>query len=208
MKADPEWYRTFFAGLFVEIWLRVPSAAQDREEADFIEQQLRLPPGGRVLDVPCGGGRHCHQLAARGHHMTGVDISPQFLKAAREAAAQQRWTIDWREGDMRQLGAVGDFDGAFCFGNSFGYLDDQGNADFLKAVAGALKPGGRFLLDYPAAAEALLPAYVERMEGYTGREVCRLMEDAGFADVQAFASLAGEPFRLGARGLFLAATKS
>ena len=37
------------------------------------------------------------------------------------------------------------FDGAFCVGNSFGYLDDEGNAAFLRAVRAALKPGGRFI---------------------------------------------------------------
>jgi hypothetical protein len=36
------------------------------------------------------------------------------------------------------------------------------NACFLGAVAGALKPGGRFALDYGAVAEALLPSFQER----------------------------------------------
>lgn len=32
-----------------------------------------VPPGGRVLDVACGHGRHMRWLAARGHPVTGVD---------------------------------------------------------------------------------------------------------------------------------------
>ena len=32
-----------------------------------------IVPGGSVLDVACGHGRHCRLLAARGHHVTGVD---------------------------------------------------------------------------------------------------------------------------------------
>jgi hypothetical protein len=39
---------------------------------------------------------------------------------------------------MRDLLWRSRFDGAFCFGNSFGYLDDEGNAAFLRAVAAAL----------------------------------------------------------------------
>lgn len=30
-------------------------------------------PGGSVLDVACGGGRHCRLFAERGHHVTGID---------------------------------------------------------------------------------------------------------------------------------------
>ena len=67
--------------------------------------------------------------------------------------------VDWHTQDMRHLPWPGKFDGAFCFGNSFGYLDDEANADFLKAVSLTLKPGGRFILDAPAVAECILPTF-------------------------------------------------
>lgn len=35
--------------------------------------QHLLPPGGRVLDVACGHGRHLRWLANQGYAMTGVD---------------------------------------------------------------------------------------------------------------------------------------
>jgi SAM-dependent methyltransferase len=57
---------------------------------------------------------------------------------------------------MRNLPWAGRFDGAFCIGNSFGYLDDEGNAAFLQAVRAALKPGGRFVLETPMVLENLL----------------------------------------------------
>jgi SAM-dependent methyltransferase len=249
VNADKEWWRTSFAGLMVECWLRATSEEQTRQEADFIERHLRLPLGGRVLDAPCGGGRHSLALAARGYRMTGIDISEQFLQTARAAADQRQLAIDWRQGNMCELSSTQEFDGAFCFGNSFGYCDDDGNAAFLRAVAGALKAGAHFVLDYPAVAEALLPTYQERLWAefgdflflragrydhvsgrihseytfvrggqvekklgsqrvYTYREVCRLLEEAGFTDVQAYGSLTQEPFRLGAGRLFLTATKS
>jgi hypothetical protein len=58
---------------------------------------------------------------------------------------------------MRDLPWESEFDGAFCFGNSFGYFDDEGNSEFLKALARTLKAGARFVLDAPAIAECLLP---------------------------------------------------
>lgn len=38
-----------------------------------------IRPGGTVLDVACGSGRHLRWLAARGHAMTGVDRDAQAL---------------------------------------------------------------------------------------------------------------------------------
>jgi SAM-dependent methyltransferase len=212
--------------------------------------------------VPCGGGRHCHALAGRGYDMTGVDISTDFLNAARAAEltaqgentppfpplAQGRGLIAWEHREMRDLPWPQAFDGAYCFGNSFGYLDDDGNAAFLKAVAQALKPGARFVLDTSYMMESLLTSLQERawyptgelimlahrrydpVEGrlhveytwirdgvmdrrsmsarlHTCREVLRLLEEAGFADVQAYGSLAREPFRLGSNRLLAVATK-
>lgn len=34
----------------------------------------KIPPGGRVLDLACGRGRHAHFFLERGHPVTAVDI--------------------------------------------------------------------------------------------------------------------------------------
>lgn len=38
-------------------------------------------PGGGVLDVACGGGRHCRLFLARGHAVTGIDKDIAFTRA-------------------------------------------------------------------------------------------------------------------------------
>lgn len=40
-----------------------------------------VKPGGSVLDVACGGGRHCRLLLARGHAVTGIDKDIAFTRA-------------------------------------------------------------------------------------------------------------------------------
>src|SRR5439155_19327798 len=105
-------------------------------------------------DVPCGGGRLAGALAGHGYAMTGVDLSAEFLAHARASDVERR--VAWDERDMRDLPWRNRFAGAFCCGNSFGYLDDEGNAAFLRAVAGALKPGARFVLETPMVLENLL----------------------------------------------------
>src|SRR5438045_3122876 len=115
---------------------------------------LAVPSGAALLDVPCGGGRLSLALAERGYHLTGVDWSREFLDHARSRDTDHR--VTWEQRDMRDLPWPARFDGAFCLGNSFGYLDDEGNAAFLRAVVAALKPGARFVLETPMVLENLL----------------------------------------------------
>jgi SAM-dependent methyltransferase len=240
---------SFFSGLFVEVWRDVMPEEVTGREADFLQQQLRLAPGARVLDVPCGTGRHSCALAARGFALSGVDLSSACLREARALAAKKGVSVAWEHRDMSDLPWDGVFDGAFAMGNSFGYSGDEHDARFLRAVARALKPGGSFVLDYPAVAEALLPHFQERtwlpigdtlflragrynpaagrieteytlirdgkhetkpwtQRVYPYREICRLVADAGFTDVQGHASTSLEPFKLGSQGLLLTATKA
>jgi SAM-dependent methyltransferase len=167
-NAAPDWWRTFFSGSAVEFWLNSTPEEQTRMEADFIQQRLGVAAPARVLDVPCGGGRHSLALAARGYRMTAVDLSPEFLATARASAETRSVEVDWQHREMRDLPWKEEFDGAFCFGNSFGYDVDEGNAAFLEAVSAALKAGGRFLLDTGYVAEALLPTLQERAWYPTG----------------------------------------
>jgi len=241
-----EWWQGFFSGLWLDVQRRF-RAERTPAEADFIERVLQLRPQAQVLDVPCGEGRLSLELASRGYRLTGVDITPAVLEDARSKAAERNLQITWEQRDMRDLPWEGRFDGAFCFWGSFGYFDDAGNAQFLRAVARAPRPGARFVIDLPNLAEALLPRMREHdwwqvgdtliledrrydhvrgciavewtfvqdgkvekkpssMRVYTYREMCRLLEEAGFAQCEAYSSLDGEPFQLGKR-VYLVATK-
>ena len=164
MNAPADWFESFFSGLAVEFWRAVVPEAATREDVDFLWKHLELAAGARVLDVPCGAGRLSLPLSAKGCAVTGVDISTEFLSAARESARTAAHAVDWRESDMRDLPWSGQFDAAFCFGNSFGYLDDAGNEAFLGSVARALRPGGRFAIDYGQAADSIFPKLGPRLE--------------------------------------------
>jgi len=155
------WWETFFHGIALDFWRAAVTVEQTRAEADFIQQQLQVS-SGKILDVPCGNGRLSLELAARGFDLTGVDVASEFIEEAKTKSAERGLGIEWRQRDMRELPSQAPFDGAFCFGNSFGYLDDRGNADFLKAVAATLKPAARFVIDTGAAAECILPSFQER----------------------------------------------
>ncbi len=154
-----KWQVNFFRGVALDMWRRAVSAEQTRAEADFLERVVARGANARLLDVPCGNGRHAVELAGRGHRMSGVDLSEEFLAEARGASPLP---IEWVSGDMCELPWTSEFDGAYCFGNSFGYLDAAGARVFFSAVAGALKPGGRFAIETGMAAESILPGLLQK----------------------------------------------
>jgi ubiquinone/menaquinone biosynthesis C-methylase UbiE len=162
-----EWWKDFFSGLIVDFWRAAMPEEITRGEAEFLLEHLRLSDGSRVLDVPCGAGRLAIELAARGCRVTGVDISAEFLDAARETARESDLSIEWRQSEMRDLRWSSEFDAAYCAGSSFGFLGEEGDAQFLRAVSRALQPGGRFFADFKAS-ESLLPNFRESHEMRVG----------------------------------------
>lgn len=167
------WYETFFRGVALDFWRQIVTPEWTAGEVNFLEKALEAP-GGRLLDVPCGNGRHSIELARRGYRVTGVDLSEEFVTEARQAAAGL--AAEFRLGDMRDLPWENEFDGAFCFGNSFGYLDHAGAAAFLAALARALKPGGRLVIENPMVAESIL-THLEPNRWYRVGDMLMLSEN-------------------------------
>jgi len=149
------WYDTFFRGIAVDFWRTALPQSYTDAEVDFLERTLASDTGRRLLDVPCGTGRHLIPLTHRGFAVTGVDISEECLAATREDAGSL--VLDLRQADMRDLPYDREFDGAYCCGNSFGYMNPAGAAEFIAAIHRTLKPDCRFVLETGMAAESILP---------------------------------------------------
>ncbi|HTR52537.1 MAG TPA: methyltransferase domain-containing protein [Kofleriaceae bacterium] len=142
--------KPWFVDLFDEDYLRTlpfltPQATQ--AEAEFVIDTMNLASGAQVLDVGCGYGRHAMELAARGFHVVGLDLSTPLLVRGGEEAHRRGLTINFIRGDMRELDFENQFDGAYCVFSTFGYFDDETNKKALVNIARALKPGGKVLIE-------------------------------------------------------------
>ncbi len=172
------WWQPFFTGPWAELQAAGYPAERTRTEVDFIATGLGLAPGQRVLDVPCGEGRHAIELAARGMRVTGVDFNAGALAAARERAGAAGVAVDFVQADMRELAITEPFDAALCFFGSFGYFDDADNLRFATRVARGLREGGKFLIDGHVT-ESLLPIFGERGWSWSGEPAAsvRVLEE-------------------------------
>jgi SAM-dependent methyltransferase len=145
--SEREWPIAFFDDDYLKIYRTHFTEEQTRAEVDFIETSLALAPGAPVLDLACGLGRHAIGMARRGYQVTGVDFNPHYLAIAAEGADQAGARVRWMVGDMRSLRFEAEFESVYSFFTSFGYYTDAENERVLENIAGALRPGGRFLLD-------------------------------------------------------------
>jgi SAM-dependent methyltransferase len=171
MPVPSNWFEDFFYGITLDLWRQAIPPDQTKAEAEFLIKHLGCTHGAHLLDVPCGNGRLSFELAKRGYRVTGVDLSEEFIKEARSIQANlinpsanadgtdSLASIDFVRGDMRDIKGEAIYDGAFCFGNSFAFLEPADMEIFLHGVARVLKPNARFIVETGMAAESILPKF-------------------------------------------------
>ena len=122
--------------------------------ADFIEENIRrYNPDMKtelVLDLGCGTGRMTLELGRRGYDMTGVDLSPEMLDLAREAAEEAGLSdkMLWLLQDITDFELYGTVELAVSCLDTLNHLTDA--ADLrrcLSLVHNYLVPDGLFVFD-------------------------------------------------------------
>ena len=131
-----DWTVDFFTTAALDSWHRSRTFEETLAEVAFLQKALAPEAGSRrLLDVPCGAGRHAIELAKLGHKITGMDIAAENADRAREQCELAQVEFDFVVGDMRVLQAQALFDGAYCLDNSFGYFPRQKTQRFLADFA-------------------------------------------------------------------------
>ncbi|HET9692673.1 MAG TPA: methyltransferase domain-containing protein, partial [Acidimicrobiales bacterium] len=120
-------------------------AAERRQPFDDLLTLLQPCPGGRVVDLGCGGGELTVELhAALGAAETvGVDASPAMLASA---AGRAGHGVQFRAGDLATW-AAGPVD-VIAANASLHWVD--GHPALLRRLAGQLAPGGQLAFQVPA----------------------------------------------------------
>lgn len=165
---DPD-VKDWYLDWFDSPWYHLLYRHRDEEEAKtFLTRLLRElhpAPGARVLDLACGSGRHARFLAGQNLKVTGVDLSPQNIAAAKVWESNN---LSFFVHDMREPFRFNYFDYIFNFFTSFGYFqNDKDNLKSLRSIQKGLRKDGLLVLDFlnvPYAVDHLVPEE-EREEG-------------------------------------------
>ncbi len=142
MSADADWWARYFDEGYVREYEPLFDLVSDRQQVGRLIELLQLESGARILDVPCGQGRHAHLLAEAGYDVDGLDLSAHLIDLAKERGTAR--TLRYRRGDMRRLPAnwTERFDAVLNLFTSFGFfVDARDDARVIREFARVLKPG-------------------------------------------------------------------
>lgn len=116
-------------------------------QVEFLDSVLGLPAKAKILDIPCGVGRHAVFLSKKGYQVTGLDISRDCLKIAKQKFAHKN--VKYELGNMGDLAAFkSQYNCVLNLFTSFGYFHtDRENANVLSEMYRALKPGGKVVIN-------------------------------------------------------------
>ncbi|MBR6872982.1 MAG: class I SAM-dependent methyltransferase [Ruminococcus sp.] len=118
--------------------------------ADAVERYVKRFGGrkGILLDLACGTGSLCEQLARRGFDVVGVDGSDEMLGMALDKKFDSGLPIQYLKQDMTDLDMYGTIDITVCTLDSINHLPD---AEAVKKVFERVSlfafPDGMFIFD-------------------------------------------------------------
>ncbi|MDO9557468.1 MAG: class I SAM-dependent methyltransferase [Coriobacteriia bacterium] len=136
------------------------------------------------MDLACGYGRLLHYFSSQGYQLiTGVDISPDQVRCAREVVpdVQQMNVLDYLRVHPEEFDLI----------TSLDFVEHLRKPEVLKffdECMSALKPGGRLVLQTPNAdspfGAAMRYGDITHELAFNCNSIGRLLTEAGFVDVE------------------------
>ena len=132
----------------------------DAQKAKYnrILQRLSPSPGDHIVEIGCGWGRFMEAAAQHGCQVTGVTLSDEQAKYAKERLknANMSAITEVRLQDYRELS--GTFDGLVSIG-MFEHVGESYWPTYMKDVHAFLKPGGKAVIQTITIAEERFKEY-------------------------------------------------
>jgi SAM-dependent methyltransferase len=144
-KSTKQWYASWFDTPYYHILYKDRDYSEAQHFMDNLTQYLNIPEGGNILDLACGKGRHSIYLNTLGYNVTGVDLSEQSIKHAKQF---ENDTLNFDVHDMT-LPYPKTFDAVFNLFTSFGYFeDDTCNLKTITSIKAELNDFGFGVIDF------------------------------------------------------------
>ena len=146
MQDIPEyWYTSWFNSPYYHILYKDRDYTEAGRFMDKLTADLQLEKGSKILDLACGKGRHSIYLSELGYDVTGADLSPKNIEAAKK---YERPGLRFVIHDMC-LPFLEKFDAIFNLFTSFGYFESPNdNLRAIRAMKQSLAPEGLAVIDF------------------------------------------------------------
>jgi len=144
MTQKQEWFKEWFDTKYYHILY------QDRNDDEAhlfmrnLLSHLQLKHQSKILDLPCGKGRHAVFLNSLGYDVIGADLSENSINYANQFTND---TLHFEVHDMRNPFST-KFDAIFNLFTSFGYFDEKTNIKVLQNLKKGLKKNGVLVIDF------------------------------------------------------------
>ncbi len=189
-----------------EIWTREVQSGLDlyRELYTFPAFLSFMPSiaGKRVIDLGCGEGSNTRHFAKLGGSMTGIDLSTEMIKRAREREQKEPLGISYDVGSFSDLSAFGD--GEFDYAlSTMALMDGPDLLAALLATSRVLRPDGAlcFSILHPCFITPAIKWMTDDAGAHLGLRVGRYFEREPFVEYWRFsrrekseAHASSEPF--------------
>ena len=140
-KRDHEWWNKFYSDRNkpVPFFKDIP----DEELVSYCEEGILT--GGNALDIGCGNGRNSRYLAARGFRVTGIDISGQSIRWAKDLTNEDQ-KINFQCAAMLEYAAEADSFDFILDSGCFHHIKPHRREQYINCILRCLKDDGYFLM--------------------------------------------------------------
>lgn len=145
-KFQDNWFKEWFDSKHYHILYSHRDFSEAENFINSLFAALDLNKQSKVLDLACGKGRHAIQVHELGFQVTGIDLSPESIRHAKQFEEKG---LNFEIGDMRNLQINSQFDLVLNLFTSFGYFqDDKEDQAAMNSMADSLVNGGLLVIDY------------------------------------------------------------
>jgi cyclopropane fatty-acyl-phospholipid synthase-like methyltransferase len=145
MQKEKEWFEHWFDTPFYHVLYDHRNDDEARYFMGNLVDYLKLSKGDKILDLPCGKGRHALFLYEQGFKTAGADLSVNSIEHAKQFEKQD---LSFNIHDMRDP-LKGSYDAIFNLFTSFGYFSQETtNIKVLENFKNGLRPGGHIVIDF------------------------------------------------------------
>lgn len=182
-----DWFKDWFNSPYYHILYQ----HRDFKEAEIFVNNLstflQIQAGERILDVPCGKGRHSIQLNKKGYDVTGLDLAQENIRFAKKFSNE---SLRFFVHDMREPFLKEQFSFVFNLFTSFGYfINEEDNLKTLQMFASSLKKGGKLVIDFlntEKVLKNLIPSEHKTLSGIDFHITKELKDDHIIKNIQFF----------------------